>query len=92
VASLEPRKCGSHSAVVGSVVPVGRGGVVVGASLVAVETRAPDRDPPVDAEVRAQPLDVSDEMSSGVRRQVSIGVTGQGWPRPHRRWSKMTDR
>ena len=40
--------------------------------------RAPDHDPSVDAEVQAQPFHVSHEMNSGVGRQVSAGVAGQG--------------
>ena len=44
--------------------------------------RAPDHDPPVDAEVRAQALHVSDQVASGIGRQVCVGVAGQGAAAP----------
>ena len=44
--------------------------------------RAPDHDPSVDAEVRAQALHVSDQVAGGVGRQVCVGVAGQGAAAP----------
>ncbi len=42
--------------------------------------RDPDDHSPLDAEVLTQPLQVGDQMSGGVHRQVRAGVTGKTLP------------